>query len=176
MQIGELARRSSVTVQTVRFYERLKLLPEPQRKDSGYRVYSETDLKRLRFVRQGKSLGFSLDEIRDILRMRERGHCPCGEVFSIAERHLQSVEQQSFSPDTFKLLESVGARWTEMTPLPEWNAPAALDRLLQYLCSQGRWQLLRGIAPLLRGVSELAGIAEINRIVWSTQTTAEWWP
>jgi len=51
-------------------------------------------LKRLRFVRQGKSLGFSLDEIRDILRMREGGHCPCGEVFSIAERHLQSVEQQ----------------------------------------------------------------------------------
>jgi DNA-binding transcriptional MerR regulator len=94
MQIGELAKLSGVTVQTVRFYERLKLLPEPQRKDSGYRVYSETDLKRLRFVRQGKSLGFSLNEIRDILRMRERGHCPCGEVVSIAERHLQSVEQQ----------------------------------------------------------------------------------
>src|SRR5713226_1238006 len=94
MQIGELAKRSGVTVQTVRFYERLKLLPEPQRKDSGYRVYSEHDLKRLRFVRQGKSLGFSLDEIRDILRMRERGHCPCGEVVSIAERHLRSVEQQ----------------------------------------------------------------------------------
>jgi DNA-binding transcriptional MerR regulator len=94
MQIGELAKRSGVTVQTVRFYERLKLLPEPQRKDSGYRVYSEPDLKRLRFVRQGKSLGFSLDEIRDILRMRERGHCPCGEVVSIAERHLRSVEQQ----------------------------------------------------------------------------------
>ncbi len=70
MQIGELAKRSGVTVQAVRFYERLKLLPEPQRKDSGYRVYSETDLKRLRFVRQGKSLGFSLDEIRDISNSR----------------------------------------------------------------------------------------------------------
>ena len=65
MQIGELAKRSAVTVQTVRFYERLRLLPEPQRKDSGYRVYSEPDLKRLLFVRQAKSLGFSLDEIRD---------------------------------------------------------------------------------------------------------------
>jgi len=70
MQIGELAKRSGVTVQAVRFYERLKLLPEPQRKDSGYRVYSETDLKRLRFVRQGKSLGFSLDEHRDISNSR----------------------------------------------------------------------------------------------------------
>ena len=94
MQIGELAKLSAVTVQTVRFYERLRLLPEPQRKDSGYRVYSEPDLKRLRFVRQAKSLGFSLDEIREILRMRERGHCPCGDVISIAQRHLRTVEQQ----------------------------------------------------------------------------------
>lgn len=94
MQIGELAKRSGVTVQTVRFYERLSLLPEPQRKDSGYRIYSGSDLKRLQFVRQAKSLGFSLEEIRDILRMRERGHCPCGEVVSTAERHLRAVEEQ----------------------------------------------------------------------------------
>ena len=94
MQIGELAKRSAVTVQTVRFYERLRLLPEPQRKDSGYRVYSEPDLKRLLFVRQAKSLGFSLDEIREILRMRERGHCPCSDVVSIAQRHLRTVEEQ----------------------------------------------------------------------------------
>src|SRR6266849_8844087 len=94
MQIGELAKRSAVTVQTVRFYERLRLLPVPQRKDSGYRIYSGPDLKRLLFIRQAKSLGFSLEEIRNILRMRERGHCPCGEVISIAERHLRDVEQQ----------------------------------------------------------------------------------
>ena len=94
MQIGELAKLSAVTVQTVRFYERLRLLPEPQRKDSGYRVYSGPDLKRLLFVRQAKSLGFSLDEIREILRMRERGHCPCGDVVSIAQRHLRTVEEQ----------------------------------------------------------------------------------
>src|SRR5206468_1866173 len=94
MQIGELAKRSAVTVQTVRFYERLKLLPEPQRKDSGYRVYAQTDLRQLLFVRRAKALGFSLDEILDILRMRERGHCPCGEVVSIAERHLHAVEEQ----------------------------------------------------------------------------------
>ena len=94
VQIGELAKLADVSVQTVRFYERLKLLPEPQRKDSGYRVYAQTDLKQLLFVRRAKALGFSLDEIRDILRMRERGHCPCGEVVSIAERHLHAVEEQ----------------------------------------------------------------------------------
>jgi MerR family copper efflux transcriptional regulator len=94
VQIGELAKRAGVTVQTVRFYERLGLLPEPQRKDSGYRVYSGPDLKRLLFVRQAKSVAFSLEEIRNILRMRERGHCPCGEVVNTAERHLRAVEEQ----------------------------------------------------------------------------------
>ena len=94
MQIGELAKRAGVTVQTVRFYERLRLLPVPQRKDSGYRIYSGPDLKRLLFIRQAKPLGFSLEEIRDILRMRERGHCPCGEVVNTAQRHLRAVEEQ----------------------------------------------------------------------------------
>jgi MerR family copper efflux transcriptional regulator len=92
--IGELAKRIGVSVQTVRFYERLGLLPKAPRKDSGYRVYSEPALKRLLFIRQAKLLGFPLDEIRDILRMRERGDCPCGEVISLAERHLHAVEQQ----------------------------------------------------------------------------------
>ena|SRR6266496_1824563 len=112
MQIGELAKRSAVTVQTVRFYERLRLLPEPQRKNSGYRVYSEPDLKRLRFVRQAKSLGFSLDEIREILRMRERGHCPCGDVVNIAQRHLRTVEAQITQLSKFRdgLREAVN-RW-----------------------------------------------------------------
>ena len=94
MQIGELASKAGVTVQTVRFYERLRLLPEPQRKQSGYRLYFQHDLKRLLFVRQAKSLGFSLDEIGEILRMRESGHCPCDQVVTIGERHLRAVEQR----------------------------------------------------------------------------------
>ena len=94
VQIGKLATSTGVTVQTIRFYERQGILPEPQRKESGYRVYSDADIRRLRFIRQAKSLGFSLDEIRDILRMRERGHCPCKDVIGIAERHLQGLNRQ----------------------------------------------------------------------------------
>ncbi len=94
MQIGKLAKEGGVTVQAIRFYERLRLMPQPRRKESGYRVYSDDDVKRLRFIRQAKTLGFSLDEIRDILQMRGRGECPCGEVVSIAERHLEDVEIQ----------------------------------------------------------------------------------
>ncbi len=81
-------------MQTVRFYERRGLLPDPQRKESGYRLYGEEDLRRLRFIRQAKSLGFSLDEIKQFLRMRERGLCPCTDVIKVGERHLRDVEIQ----------------------------------------------------------------------------------
>jgi DNA-binding transcriptional MerR regulator len=94
MQIGELAKSAGVTVQTIRFYERKGLLPSPPRKESGYRIYDEADLRRLQFVRQAKRLGFSLDDIQSILRMRGRGACPCNEVIGIAERHLADAEQQ----------------------------------------------------------------------------------
>ena len=83
-----------MSVQTVRFYERRKLLSEPVRTQSGYREYGEEELKQLLFVRQAKSLGFSLDEIREIIRSRGRGECPCTDVISIAERHLRDVAEQ----------------------------------------------------------------------------------
>jgi DNA-binding transcriptional MerR regulator len=94
VQIGELAKRAGVTVQAVRFYERRGLLPSPPRKRSGYRIFGEGDLRRMQFIGQAKRLGFSLDEIRSILRMRERGACPCEQVISIAVRHLAEAEEQ----------------------------------------------------------------------------------
>jgi len=94
MQIGQLAKETGVSVQTVRFYERQKLLPDPARKESGYRMYGPEHVKRLQFVLQAKTLGFSLAEIRDILQMRERGHCPCDDVIGFATKHLQEVERQ----------------------------------------------------------------------------------
>jgi DNA-binding transcriptional MerR regulator len=93
VKIGKLAKQAGVNVQTVRFYERRGLLPEPPRRESGYRIYGPEDLHRLRFIRQAKALGFSLEEIREILRMRAQGACPCGRVVSLAERHLGEVRQ-----------------------------------------------------------------------------------
>lgn len=102
MQIGKLAKQAGVSVQTVRFYERQGLLPDPGRTDSGYRVYTEAELRQLRFIRQAKALGFSLEEIRNILRMRGRGQCPCGKVISLAERRLQNVEGQIRQLEAFR--------------------------------------------------------------------------
>ncbi len=94
MKIGELAKQAGVNIQTVRFYERRGLLPEPTRKESGYRIYGADDLHRLRFIRQAKTLGFSLNEIATILRMRDKGKCPCGEVTKIGEKHLRDLGEQ----------------------------------------------------------------------------------
>ncbi|MCI0348825.1 MAG: heavy metal-responsive transcriptional regulator [Acidobacteriales bacterium] len=94
MQIGELAKQAGVNIQTIRFYERRKLLPEPARTDSGYRLYGPEELKRVHFIRQAKALGFSLDEIREIIRSRGRGECPCTDVIAMAERHLREVGSQ----------------------------------------------------------------------------------
>ena len=102
MQIGELAQQADVSVQTIRFYERRKLLPEPVRKESGYREYGEGELKQLRFIRQAKSLGFSLDEIREIIRSRGRGQCPCTDVIAMAEHHLHEVTEQIDKLEKFK--------------------------------------------------------------------------
>src|SRR5690349_10348753 len=80
MRIGEVAKHSGMTVEAVRFYERQGLLPRPPRTEAGYRVYADADFRRLQFIRQAKRLGFSLADIVRILRLRERGHCPCHEV------------------------------------------------------------------------------------------------
>lgn len=74
--IGEVAKRAGVGIDTVRYYERSQLLPEPERRASGYRQYVPDDVERLRFIRRAKALGFSLDDIRDLLTLstdRERG-------------------------------------------------------------------------------------------------------
>ena len=94
MQIGDLARRGGVSIQTVRYYERCGLLPKPERKPSRYRIYGENDVYRLQFIRHAKTLGFTLDEIKHILVLREKQVCPCGEVRRIGEERLTQIEDQ----------------------------------------------------------------------------------
>jgi DNA-binding transcriptional MerR regulator len=80
MRMGELAERVGVDAQTIRYYERIGLLPEPERTRSGYRVYGEGDERRLRFIRGGRAIGLTLGEVREVLAFRERGEPPCAYV------------------------------------------------------------------------------------------------
>lgn len=94
MRIGELARRTGVTTQTIRYYERRGLLREPSRSSSGYRDYDRVAQDRLDFVLRAKDLGFSLGEIQELLDLHvSRGRTP-DDVRQLALRKVSSVEKR----------------------------------------------------------------------------------
>jgi DNA-binding transcriptional MerR regulator len=93
LTIGRLAREAGVGIDTVRFYERAGLMPAAPRTASGYRTYAAVDADRLRFIRRAKALGFSLDEIAELLRLAEGKGGRAG-VKAIAQRRLADLEQR----------------------------------------------------------------------------------
>lgn len=90
LTIGRIAKLADVGIDTVRFYERRGLLPEPQRTDSGYRLYSTDTISRLHFIRRAKDLGFSLEEITILLNLQDNGG-PKAEVKAITKRKLSQI-------------------------------------------------------------------------------------
>ncbi|MBA1148868.1 helix-turn-helix domain-containing protein [Ectothiorhodospiraceae bacterium WFHF3C12] len=91
MRIGELANETGVNIETIRFYEREGILPAPEREANNYRVYAPTHLRRLRFVRRARDLGFTLDDVRALLSMVDGGDYTCATVKSLGEEHLEDV-------------------------------------------------------------------------------------
>jgi len=89
--IGEFSLRTGVNVETIRYYERIGLLPKPPRTSGRHRAYDPSHVQRLRFVRRSRELGFSLDEIRALLALAERGEDACAETKEMTLRHLADV-------------------------------------------------------------------------------------
>lgn len=94
MRIGELAGAVGVETPTIRFYESAGVLPEPVRLPSGYRDYNEADVERLRFIRQARTLNLPLDDIAQILALRERGEAPCSFVRGVMAREAAAINQR----------------------------------------------------------------------------------
>lgn len=92
--IGALAKRTGTKVQTIRYYEQIGLLPDPDRTKGGQRRYRETDLDRLSFIRHARQLGFSLDAIRELLDLSDTPDHSCTDVDRIARRQLKEVEDR----------------------------------------------------------------------------------
>jgi MerR family mercuric resistance operon transcriptional regulator len=87
-----LARRTGCNLETVRYYEKIGLLPEPPRTAGGYRTYDTTHERRLRFVLRARELGFSLDEVRTLLRLVDERAQTCAEARAVATAHLEDVQ------------------------------------------------------------------------------------
>lgn len=94
LRIGELAQASGVPAKTIRFYEEVELLPPAQRAENSYRLYGDEDVQRLRFIRNARSLDFSLDDLREILALRDQGEAPCRYVIQLLEEKSVEIEER----------------------------------------------------------------------------------
>ncbi|MEE7450939.1 MerR family transcriptional regulator [Methylobacterium radiotolerans] len=92
--IGELSRRTAVKVPTIRFYEGRGLLPRPERTDGNRRSYGQADVRRLRFIRHARELGFEIEDIQALLDFAGQPDRPCGEADAIARKHLADIDDR----------------------------------------------------------------------------------
>lgn len=94
LTIGALSKRIGVNIETIRFYERIGILPKPPRTVGGHRIYGHDHSKRLCFVRRSRELGFSLDEVRVLLQLVDGGRYTCAEVKAVTLDHLADVHRK----------------------------------------------------------------------------------
>ena len=117
MLIGDLAKLSDISAATIRYYEELGLLTAPPRSEAGYRHYAEATLDELRFIKKGQALGFSLEEIGEILKIGRAGEAPCSLVIDLAERNLAAAEERIRNLQAFRdRLAAQIVRWKGTTP------------------------------------------------------------
>ena len=94
MQIKELAERTNLSNSTIRYYESVGLLPPPRRRTNGYRDYREADVERVRFVAGARALDFSLDDIGEILDLRDRREAPCRTVLDLLQQRADEIRER----------------------------------------------------------------------------------
>jgi DNA-binding transcriptional MerR regulator len=100
--IGELARRTSVKVPTIRYYEQIGLLPSPPRTEGHQRRYDATHASRLNFVRHARELGFEVEAIRELLALSSDPNQPCGKIDEMARRHIAEVDRRIAQLETLR--------------------------------------------------------------------------
>lgn len=111
MRRGELAQQSGCNIETVRFYERRGLLPAPPRTAGGQRDYDREHLKRLTFIRRSRDLGFTLDEVRNLLALVDGRDWTCAEVKAITLRHLADIRRKVADLERLaRILEDMAAQ------------------------------------------------------------------
>jgi len=94
MRIGELAKKTSVKIETIRYYEKSGIIPAPPRNSSGYRTYDTEHLKRLSFIKKSRGLGFSIEKIKSLLGLVDEKNYTCNEINQITSLQLESVQEK----------------------------------------------------------------------------------
>jgi DNA-binding transcriptional MerR regulator len=118
LKIGELAKQTSLAVGTLRYYSELGLLVPVQRGENGYRYYSQNAKQQVQFIKKAQALGFTLEEIKQILYVRNRGEEPCNLVQSLLDNKIEQLETQIKQMALFKAeLEEYRNIWTNSPDL-----------------------------------------------------------
>jgi DNA-binding transcriptional MerR regulator len=102
LTVAELAQQAAVSPHTVRYYDRVGMLPVPDRSPAGYRLYEQAAIERLRFIRGAQSVGLRLREVRDLLEVMDRGQCPCGHTEQLIGQHLAEIDTEIHRLRTLK--------------------------------------------------------------------------
>jgi len=110
---GELAAQTGVGVQTLHYYERIGLLPKPDRSSANYRLYPPAALRRVRFIKKAQAAGFTLDQIKEILELQKNGAVRCHRVIEIGKKRLREIDAQLDALKAFR--ESLASA------LPAWE-------------------------------------------------------
>ena len=128
LTVGQLAKSTGINIETVRYYERISMMPKPTRKESGYRLYSEEDIARLKFILHAKELGFALREIRELLELRVDPETTCEEVRHQAEMKIADIENKITDLIRIKnALEKLAAACQEKGPTGDCPILEALE-------------------------------------------------
>lgn len=136
LRIGELSRRTGCNIETIRYYERIGLLPRPDRR-GRYRQYDHADVSSLAFIRRARDLGFTLDEIRALLRLAAGGRAACAEVRGVAAAHLADVRERIADLRAMERALAAAVRQCESGQQPvcplidALSAPASQDQQLK---------------------------------------------
>ena len=129
MRIGEVAAEAAVNVQTLRYYERVGLLPRPTRRASGYRSYDAHTIRRVRFIKRAQELGFTLAEIGDLLGFREQSESACAQVASRASATLARIAEKIRDLENMRsALSEYVSSCRRREPLDDCPLLRALDR------------------------------------------------
>jgi len=144
MLIHDLAKQTGVPAKTIRYYESIKLLPRPKRAANNYREYAPAEAERLRFIASARSLGFSLDDVAEILAARDDGLAPCQRVLDAVDRRLTDVDRRIADlltlRDSLRQLQSEGA----ILPLDDVQGEHCVCYLLKEYRDTGHVTIQRG--------------------------------
>ncbi len=129
LTVSKLADRAGTSADTVRYYERIGLLPEAERSASGYRLYGDEAVDRLQFIKRAQRFGLRLEAIGELLEVRERGLCPCGHTRGLLEQRVTELDDEMASlaglrDDIHRMIDELPARETE-----EWQCNSALMQI-----------------------------------------------